>query len=89
MLTLGVQTWGTDLAALQHYWAAAESLGYDRVVYGDRSAEGGWGGLEPHEKPYSAAQFSAVTLRTVAASKPANASSIAAREFGKVLSGCG
>jgi alkanesulfonate monooxygenase SsuD/methylene tetrahydromethanopterin reductase-like flavin-dependent oxidoreductase (luciferase family) len=35
VLTLGVQTWGTDLAALQHYWAAADALGYDRVVYGD------------------------------------------------------
>ena len=35
MLTLGVQTWGTDVAALQRYWAAAEGLGYDRVVYGD------------------------------------------------------
>jgi len=35
VLTLGVQTWGTDLAALQRYWAAAEALGYDRVVYGD------------------------------------------------------
>src|SRR5262245_66464419 len=35
VLTLGVQTWGTDLAALQRYCAAAEALGYDRVVYGD------------------------------------------------------
>jgi len=35
VLTLGVQTWGTDVAALQHYWAAAEALGYDRVVCGD------------------------------------------------------
>jgi alkanesulfonate monooxygenase SsuD/methylene tetrahydromethanopterin reductase-like flavin-dependent oxidoreductase (luciferase family) len=35
VLTLGVQTWGTDVAALQRYWAAAEALGYDRVVYGD------------------------------------------------------
>jgi alkanesulfonate monooxygenase SsuD/methylene tetrahydromethanopterin reductase-like flavin-dependent oxidoreductase (luciferase family) len=35
VLTLGVQTWGTDIAALQRYWAAAEALGYDRVVYGD------------------------------------------------------
>ncbi len=35
VLTLGVQTWGTDVAALQQYWAAIEALGYDRVVYGD------------------------------------------------------
>ena len=35
VLTLGVQTWGTEVAALQRYWAAAEALGYDRVVYGD------------------------------------------------------
>jgi alkanesulfonate monooxygenase SsuD/methylene tetrahydromethanopterin reductase-like flavin-dependent oxidoreductase (luciferase family) len=35
VLTLGVQTWGTDVAALRRYWAAAEALGYDRVVYGD------------------------------------------------------
>jgi alkanesulfonate monooxygenase SsuD/methylene tetrahydromethanopterin reductase-like flavin-dependent oxidoreductase (luciferase family) len=35
VLTLGVQTWGTDLAALRAYWRAAEALGYDRVVYGD------------------------------------------------------
>lgn len=35
MLSLGVQTWGTDVAALRHYWAAADELGYARVTYGD------------------------------------------------------
>jgi alkanesulfonate monooxygenase SsuD/methylene tetrahydromethanopterin reductase-like flavin-dependent oxidoreductase (luciferase family) len=35
VLTLGVQTWGTDVAALRQYWAAVEALGYHRVVYGD------------------------------------------------------
>jgi hypothetical protein len=40
VLTLGVQTWGTDLAALQGYWAAAEALGYDRVVYATGSGRG-------------------------------------------------
>jgi alkanesulfonate monooxygenase SsuD/methylene tetrahydromethanopterin reductase-like flavin-dependent oxidoreductase (luciferase family) len=35
VLALGVQTWGTDVAALRRYWAAAEALGYDRIVYGD------------------------------------------------------
>jgi alkanesulfonate monooxygenase SsuD/methylene tetrahydromethanopterin reductase-like flavin-dependent oxidoreductase (luciferase family) len=35
VITVGVQTWGTDVAALARYWAAAEDLGYDRIVYGD------------------------------------------------------
>lgn len=35
MISVGVQTWGTDLAALRRYWAAAESLGYQRLTYGD------------------------------------------------------
>lgn len=35
MISVGVQTWGTDLAALRRYWQAAESLGYHRVTYGD------------------------------------------------------
>lgn len=35
MIGLGVQTWGTDVAALEHYWAAADELGYARVTYGD------------------------------------------------------
>jgi alkanesulfonate monooxygenase SsuD/methylene tetrahydromethanopterin reductase-like flavin-dependent oxidoreductase (luciferase family) len=34
-LTVGVQTWSTDVAALRRYWTAAEALGYDRVTYGD------------------------------------------------------
>src|SRR5262249_42259000 len=35
VLAVGVQTWGTDLAALRRYWAAADALGYARVTYGD------------------------------------------------------
>lgn len=35
MISIGVQTWGTDVGALRRYWAAAEDLGFDRVTYGD------------------------------------------------------
>ena len=35
MITLGVQTWGTDVGALERYWAAADRLGYARITYGD------------------------------------------------------
>jgi alkanesulfonate monooxygenase SsuD/methylene tetrahydromethanopterin reductase-like flavin-dependent oxidoreductase (luciferase family) len=35
MLTVGVQTWGTDVAALERYWKAADDLGYARITYGD------------------------------------------------------
>ncbi len=35
MLTIGVQTWGTDVAALERYWKAADELGYARITYGD------------------------------------------------------
>ena len=35
MIRFGVQTWGTDVAALMGYWTAAERLGYARVTYGD------------------------------------------------------
>jgi len=35
MIALGVQTWGTDVAALKRYWTAADQLGYARVTYGD------------------------------------------------------
>jgi alkanesulfonate monooxygenase SsuD/methylene tetrahydromethanopterin reductase-like flavin-dependent oxidoreductase (luciferase family) len=35
VIALGVQTWGTDLAALRRYWTAADSLGYARITYGD------------------------------------------------------
>src|SRR6266850_4189042 len=39
VIAIGVQTWGTDVAALRGYWAAADALGYARVTYGD----GLWG----------------------------------------------
>jgi alkanesulfonate monooxygenase SsuD/methylene tetrahydromethanopterin reductase-like flavin-dependent oxidoreductase (luciferase family) len=35
VIGLGVQTWGTDVAALRRYWTAAEELGFARVTYGD------------------------------------------------------
>ena len=35
MIAVGVQTWGTDVAALRRYWAAADELGYARITYGD------------------------------------------------------
>jgi alkanesulfonate monooxygenase SsuD/methylene tetrahydromethanopterin reductase-like flavin-dependent oxidoreductase (luciferase family) len=35
MLTIGVQTWGTDVPALERYWKAADELGYARITYGD------------------------------------------------------
>lgn len=35
MIAVSVQTWGTDVAALRRYWAAADALGYARVTYGD------------------------------------------------------
>lgn len=35
MLSVGVQTWGTDVRALERYWKAADDLGYARITYGD------------------------------------------------------
>src|SRR5688500_3238281 len=35
MIAIGVQTWGTDVAALRRYWSAADRLGYARITYGD------------------------------------------------------
>ena len=35
MLAIGVQTWGTDVAALRRYWKVADELGYTRITYGD------------------------------------------------------
>jgi alkanesulfonate monooxygenase SsuD/methylene tetrahydromethanopterin reductase-like flavin-dependent oxidoreductase (luciferase family) len=35
MLRVGVQTWGTDVPALERYWQAADDLGYARITYGD------------------------------------------------------
>jgi len=39
VIGFGVQTWGTDVTALERYWSAAEDLGFARVTYGD----GLWG----------------------------------------------
>lgn len=39
VIAIGVQTWGTDVVALQHYWRRADELGYARITYGD----GLWG----------------------------------------------
>lgn len=35
MVTIGVQTWGTDVTALLRYWRRADELGYARLTYGD------------------------------------------------------
>jgi alkanesulfonate monooxygenase SsuD/methylene tetrahydromethanopterin reductase-like flavin-dependent oxidoreductase (luciferase family) len=35
VLTLGVQTWSTEVAALRRFWQAADALGYARITYGD------------------------------------------------------
>src|SRR5262245_6364457 len=35
MLAVGVQTWGTDVRALERYWTCADELGYARITYGD------------------------------------------------------
>jgi alkanesulfonate monooxygenase SsuD/methylene tetrahydromethanopterin reductase-like flavin-dependent oxidoreductase (luciferase family) len=35
VIAVGVQTWGTDVAALRRYWAAADALGFARITYGD------------------------------------------------------
>jgi alkanesulfonate monooxygenase SsuD/methylene tetrahydromethanopterin reductase-like flavin-dependent oxidoreductase (luciferase family) len=34
-ISLGVQTWGTDVAALRRYWRRVDELGYARLTYGD------------------------------------------------------
>jgi alkanesulfonate monooxygenase SsuD/methylene tetrahydromethanopterin reductase-like flavin-dependent oxidoreductase (luciferase family) len=35
VITLGVQTWSTDVAAVERFWRAADALGYARITYGD------------------------------------------------------
>jgi alkanesulfonate monooxygenase SsuD/methylene tetrahydromethanopterin reductase-like flavin-dependent oxidoreductase (luciferase family) len=35
VLAVGVQTWDTDVKALERYWKAADELGYARITYGD------------------------------------------------------
>jgi alkanesulfonate monooxygenase SsuD/methylene tetrahydromethanopterin reductase-like flavin-dependent oxidoreductase (luciferase family) len=35
VVALGVQTWSTDVAAVERFWRAADSLGYARITYGD------------------------------------------------------
>ena len=35
VISFGVQTWGTDVVALRHYWQKADDLGYARITYGD------------------------------------------------------
>lgn len=39
MICIGVQTWGTDVTALERHWRAADEAGYARLTYGD----GLWG----------------------------------------------
>ena len=35
MIALGVQTWSTDVTAVERFWRAAEACGYARITYGD------------------------------------------------------
>jgi alkanesulfonate monooxygenase SsuD/methylene tetrahydromethanopterin reductase-like flavin-dependent oxidoreductase (luciferase family) len=35
VIALGVQTWSTDVAAVERFWRAAEACGYARITYGD------------------------------------------------------
>jgi alkanesulfonate monooxygenase SsuD/methylene tetrahydromethanopterin reductase-like flavin-dependent oxidoreductase (luciferase family) len=35
VVALGVQTWSTDVAAVERVWRAADALGYARITYGD------------------------------------------------------
>ena len=35
MIALGVQTWSTDVAAVERVWRVADELGYARITYGD------------------------------------------------------
>jgi alkanesulfonate monooxygenase SsuD/methylene tetrahydromethanopterin reductase-like flavin-dependent oxidoreductase (luciferase family) len=35
VISLGVQTWSTDVAAVERFWRAADELGYARITYGD------------------------------------------------------
>ncbi len=39
VISVGVQTWGTDVVALRRYWQMTDDLGYARITYGD----GLWG----------------------------------------------
>src|SRR4029453_2382116 len=34
VLALGVQTWSTDVAAVERFWRVADDLGYARITYG-------------------------------------------------------
>ena len=33
VISVGVQTWGTDVVALRRYWQMADDLGYARITY--------------------------------------------------------
>jgi alkanesulfonate monooxygenase SsuD/methylene tetrahydromethanopterin reductase-like flavin-dependent oxidoreductase (luciferase family) len=35
VIALGVQTWSTDVAAVERFWRVADDLGYARITYGD------------------------------------------------------
>ena len=35
MIAVGVQTWSTDISAVERFWRAADELGYARITYGD------------------------------------------------------
>ena len=57
VISVGVQTWGTDVVALRRYWQTADDLGYARITYGD----GLWrwthdGGTMPRVLPFLASR---------------------------------
>jgi alkanesulfonate monooxygenase SsuD/methylene tetrahydromethanopterin reductase-like flavin-dependent oxidoreductase (luciferase family) len=35
VISVGVQTWGIDVAALRRYWTLVDDLGFARITYGD------------------------------------------------------
>jgi alkanesulfonate monooxygenase SsuD/methylene tetrahydromethanopterin reductase-like flavin-dependent oxidoreductase (luciferase family) len=48
VIALGVQTWSTDVAAVERFWRVADELGYARITYGD----GLWG-LHPRRMDHA------------------------------------
>src|SRR5262249_4325412 len=74
MLAIGVQTWGTDVAALRRYWKLADDLGYARITYGDGLGEwthDGWTMLgAPSRLPGRARRGRGVTYAFEVSSHP-------------------
>jgi len=52
-----MQAWGTDVAALRHYWQAAHDPGFARITYGNGlwgSTHDGWTRLGALRRPHAA-----------------------------------